>query len=58
MKPLHSVNGRVCPHPLDAHRNRVHARALATVSAFMGKHPWSTAEFLYGQLVSGWTVPF
>ena len=54
MKPLTSV----VPDPRDDQRNRVHAKALATVSAFMGDHPWSYAEFLYGRLVSGWTIPF
>ena len=54
MKPLLDA----VPDPRDDQRNRVHAQALQTVSRFMGDHPWSYAEFLYGQLVSGWTVPF
>ena len=54
MKPLLDA----VPDPRDNTRNRVHAQALQTVSRFMGDHPWSYAEFLYGQLVSGWTVPF
>ncbi|WP_200235735.1 hypothetical protein [Thiohalocapsa halophila] len=54
MKPLISA----VADPKDEQRNRVHANALATISAFMGNHPWSYAEFLYGELVSGWMMPF
>jgi len=58
MKPLYCIDGWPAKHPLDDFRNRAHRNALRTISRFMGKHPWSYAEFLYGQLVSGWIVPF
>jgi len=54
MKPLHQA----VPDPRDDQRNRVHAHALGTISRFMGAGPWDYAEFLYGCLVSGHTVPF
>ena len=54
MKPL----SQAVPDPRDEHRNHAHRRALNTVSAFMGQGPWDYAEFLYGHLVSGHTVPF
>ena len=38
--------------------NRRHLAALSTVSWFMGHRFFDYAEFLYGRLVSGWTVPF
>ncbi|RKT47030.1 hypothetical protein [Thiocapsa rosea] len=38
--------------------NRRHLAALSTVSWFMGSRHDDYAEFLYGRLVSGWTVPF
>lgn len=46
------------PDPLDRERNRIHARALATVSRCMGTQPWDQVAFLYGRLVCGRTVPF
>ncbi|QVL47003.1 MAG: hypothetical protein KFB96_14775 [Thiocapsa sp.] len=38
--------------------NDRHLAALSTVSWFMGPRFFDYAEFLYGRLVSGWTVPF
>ena len=58
MKALYAPNGWFTSHPLDQQRNHLHRKALSTVSRFMGQHPWDYAEFLYGQLVSGHTVPF
>lgn len=45
-----------CAH--DAARNQFHHNALRTISRFMGDRSWDYAEFFYGRLVSGWTVPF
>jgi hypothetical protein len=42
----------------DDARNDRHLAALSTVSWFMGQGFDDYAEFLYGRLVSGWTVPF
>ncbi|WP_201244309.1 hypothetical protein [Halochromatium salexigens] len=42
----------------DAIRNRRHRRALQTISRFMGTDALDYAEFLHGELVSGWTCPF
>lgn len=42
----------------DAALNSHHRNALDTVTRFMGHRFFDYAEFLYGELVSGWTVPF
>jgi hypothetical protein len=55
--PLEPIPSALCRR-LDAHLNRTHCNALLTLSWFMGSGIDDYAEFLYGELVSGWTVPF